>query len=76
MSDANNKARIEEQLALGDLLIAIAEQSAADQRALAEQRRLEGEALARALTDLALIESTEALRKAERKRLLAALRCG
>jgi len=68
-----SRARLQLQLMLTELLIAIAEESAARQRARAEQCGLEGAELAQAITDLAVVESCEALRKAERKRLLAAL---
>jgi hypothetical protein len=61
------------QLALTDLLIALSEESAVSQRALAERSGLEGEALAEALTKLAVIESSSLLRLSERKRLVAAL---
>lgn len=70
---AGERASLEKQLALTELLIALSEESGKSQRAIAEQSSLEGEALADALTKLAVIESTEALRRTERKRLLVAL---
>lgn len=60
-------------MTLTELLIALARQSAADQRAIVEDGTLEGEALAQALTSLALIEASEAARLAERERLLEAI---
>ena len=56
-----------------ELLIALARQSAASQRAIVEDGTLAGGALAQALTSLALIEAGEAARLAERERLLQAL---
>ncbi|MBX3501419.1 MAG: hypothetical protein KF889_18420 [Alphaproteobacteria bacterium] len=70
---ASERARLEKQLALTDLLIALAQESATGQRALAEGSGLEGEALAQALTSLAVIEASEASRRSERARLLALL---
>jgi hypothetical protein len=70
---ASERARIEERLALIDLLIALSEESVAGQRLLAEQSGFKGEALAEALTKLTVIESLSEHRKAERKRLLESL---
>lgn len=70
---AAHKARLEERLALTELLIALADESAPVQRQLAEDGGLAGETLAQALTSLALIESSGASRRAERKGLIAAL---
>lgn len=68
-----SRARLEMELKLTELLIALAEDSAVAQRAVAEGGGLQGEALARALISLAVIESSAASRKAERQRILAAL---
>lgn len=73
INSAGERARLERELALTDLLIALADESAAGQRLRATQPGLEGEALAGALISLATIEASIELRRTERKRLLAAL---
>ncbi|MGE3648054.1 MAG: hypothetical protein AB7G10_06945 [Reyranellaceae bacterium] len=70
---AGERDRLENELALTDLLIALADESAAGQRLRATQPGLEGEALAGTLISLATIEASIELRRTERKRLLAAL---
>ena len=70
---ASERARLEERLALIDLLIALSDESVAGQRVLAEQSGLEGEALAEVLIKLTVIESSIELRTTERKRLLESL---
>ncbi len=72
-NSAGERARLERELALTDLLIALADESAAGQRLLATQPGLEGEALAGTLISLATIAASMELRRMERKRLLAAL---
>ena len=68
-----SRARLQTQLILTELLIALAEESALRHRVLAEQCGLQGEALGQAISDLAIVEASLASRKAERERLLAAL---
>ena len=69
---ASERARLEERLALIDLLIALSDESVAGQRVLAESG-LKGAALAEVLIKLTVIESSGELRKTERKRLLESL---
>jgi hypothetical protein len=61
------------QLMLTELLLALDEEGAAGQQELVEHGALEGDERAKALTALALIESSAANRRAERKRLLTAM---
>jgi hypothetical protein len=70
---ASERARLEERLALIDLLIALSDESVAGQRVLAEQSGLKGAALAEVLIKLTIIESSSELRKTDRKRLLESL---
>jgi hypothetical protein len=70
---AETRARLERQLALVDMLIAIAEQSAVGWRRVVESDGLAGKALAEALTALTVVEASLSLRRAERDRLLATL---
>ena len=70
---ASERARLEERLALIDLLIALSDEGVGSQRVLAEQSGLEGEALAQVLYKLTVFESSNELRRTERKRLLETL---
>lgn len=67
------RARLEERLALIDLLIAISDESVASQHILGGNPGLEGEALAEALTKLTIVEASGELRRTDRKRVLEAL---
>lgn len=67
------RSRLECRLALVDLLIAIAEESICDRRQAMDVAGHAGDALAEAVTALAVVESSMTLRSAERDRLLVAL---